>query len=66
MPSAISSGDSIEAQFNPKLAETLAQEAGVTKVVTTLYNDTVGPPPVDTYLKMMRFNTQTMISGMTG
>ena len=32
-----------EAQFSPKLAETLAQEAGITTVVTTLYNDALGP-----------------------
>ena len=31
-----------EAQFSPELANTLAHEAGITKVVTTLYNDTVG------------------------
>ena len=32
-----------EAQFSPKLAETLAQEAGITNVVTTLYTDALGP-----------------------
>ena len=31
-----------EAQFNPKLAQALAQEAGITSVVTTLYNDALG------------------------
>lgn len=45
-----------EAQFNPALAETLAQEAGVTEVVSTLYNDALGPPPADTYLGMMHWN----------
>ena len=34
-----------EAQFSPELAQTLAQEAGIASIVTTLYNDTVGPPP---------------------
>ena len=29
-----------EAQFSPELAKTLAEEAGITTVVTTLYNDT--------------------------
>ena len=33
----------------PKLAQTLADEAGITQVVTTLYNDAVGPAPADTY-----------------
>ena len=42
-----------ESQFSPELAQTLAQEAGVSSIVTTLYNDTVGPPPTDTYLAMM-------------
>ena len=51
-----------EAQFSPELAHTLAQEAGITTVVTTLYNDTVGPPPADTYLKMMAWNTSTRSS----
>ena len=45
-----------EAQFSPKLSETLAREAGITKVVTTLYTDSLGPAPADTYLGMMRWN----------
>jgi ABC-type Zn uptake system ZnuABC Zn-binding protein ZnuA len=45
-----------EAQFNPKLSETLAREAGITRVVTTLYTDSLGPAPADTYLGMMRWN----------
>jgi ABC-type Zn uptake system ZnuABC Zn-binding protein ZnuA len=50
-----------EAQFNPALARTLAQEAGVTRVVTTLYNDALGPPPADTYVGMMRYNMQQIV-----
>ena len=50
-----------EAQFSPELAHTLAQEAGITRVVTTLYNDTVGPPPNDTYLKMMAWNIEQIV-----
>ena len=53
-----------EAQFNPELAQTLAQEAGVTNVVTTLYNDTVGPPPTDTYLKMMAWNVDQIVRSL--
>lgn len=45
-----------EAQFSPKLSQTLAQEAGITKVVTTLYNDALGPAPADSYLGLMRWN----------
>jgi len=53
-----------EAQFSPELAHTLAQEAGITTVVTTLYNDTLGPPPADTYLKMMGWNADQIVSAL--
>jgi zinc/manganese transport system substrate-binding protein/manganese/iron transport system substrate-binding protein len=53
-----------EAQFNPELDQTLAQEAGVSNVVTTLYNDTVGPPPNDTYLKMMAWNVDQIVRSL--
>jgi ABC-type Zn uptake system ZnuABC Zn-binding protein ZnuA len=53
-----------EAQFNPDLARTLADEAGVTQVVTTLYNDTVGPPPVNTYLTMMEWNVDQIVGAL--
>jgi ABC-type Zn uptake system ZnuABC Zn-binding protein ZnuA len=32
--------------------------------VTTLYNDTLGPPPADTYLKMMAWNVDQMVSAL--
>jgi zinc/manganese transport system substrate-binding protein/manganese/iron transport system substrate-binding protein len=54
-----------EAQFSPDLARTLADEAGVTQVVTTLYNDTVGPPPTDTYLKMMEWNVNEIVEALS-
>lgn len=53
-----------EAQFSPELAKTLAEEAGITTVVTTLYNDTVGPPPTDTYLKMMEWNVNEIVQAL--
>jgi ABC-type Zn uptake system ZnuABC Zn-binding protein ZnuA len=53
-----------EAQFSPELARTLAEEAGVTEVVTTLYNDTVGPPPADTYLTMMEWNVGEIVKAL--
>ena len=53
-----------EAQFSPELAHTLAQEAGITTVVTTLYNDTLGPPPADTYLKMMEWNVDEIVKAL--
>jgi manganese/iron transport system substrate-binding protein len=54
-----------EAQFSPKLAQTLAEEAGITKVVTTLYNDALGPPPADTYLGMMRYDMDQIVQALT-
>jgi ABC-type Zn uptake system ZnuABC Zn-binding protein ZnuA len=53
-----------EAQFSPKLAQTLADEAGITKVVTTLYNDALGPPPADTYLGMMRYDMEQIVQAL--
>jgi ABC-type Zn uptake system ZnuABC Zn-binding protein ZnuA len=53
-----------ESQFNPKLVQTLADEAGITRVVTTLYNDTVGPAPQDTYLGMMTWDVQEIVKAL--
>ena len=53
-----------EAQFNPKLSETLAQEAGIANVVTTLYNDSLGPPPADTYVGLMRWNVDQIVPAL--
>ena len=53
-----------EAQFNPKLAQTLADEGGVTRVVTTLYNDALGPAPADTYPGMMRWNVDQIVEAL--
>lgn len=53
-----------EAQFSAELARTLADEAGIGQVVTTLHNDTVGPPPVDTYLKMMEWNVDEIVKAL--
>jgi zinc/manganese transport system substrate-binding protein/manganese/iron transport system substrate-binding protein len=47
-----------EAQFDPKLARTLADEAGITKVVSNLYNDSLGPPPADSYLGLMTWDVE--------
>jgi ABC-type Zn uptake system ZnuABC Zn-binding protein ZnuA len=53
-----------EAQFNPKLAQTLADEAGIRQVVTTLYNDALGPPPADSYPGMMRWNMRQIVEAL--
>ena len=54
-----------EAQFSPKLSQTLADEAGVRQVVTTLYNDALGPAPADTYLGLMRWNVDRVVEALS-
>jgi ABC-type Zn uptake system ZnuABC Zn-binding protein ZnuA len=46
-----------EAQFNPRLAETIASEAGV-RVESGLHNDSLGEPPADSYIGMMELNAE--------
>ncbi len=53
-----------EAQFNPKLSQTLAEEAGISQVVTTLYDAALGPAPADSYLGMMRWNMQHIVEAL--
>jgi zinc/manganese transport system substrate-binding protein/manganese/iron transport system substrate-binding protein len=53
-----------EAQFNPKLSQTLADEAGIKHVVTTLYNDALGPAPADSYPGMMRWNISQIVEAL--
>jgi ABC-type Zn uptake system ZnuABC Zn-binding protein ZnuA len=53
-----------EADFNPKILETLGRDAGV-KVVTNLYDGSLSAgPPADTYLNLMRHNTTQMVSAL--
>jgi ABC-type Zn uptake system ZnuABC Zn-binding protein ZnuA len=53
-----------EVQFNTQLSRTLANEAGIASVVTTLYNDTLGPAPADTYLGLMRWNVEQIVRAL--
>jgi ABC-type Zn uptake system ZnuABC Zn-binding protein ZnuA len=53
-----------EAQFSPRLAATLAEEAGITTVVTTLYTDALGPAPADTYVGMMRWDMDQIVPAL--
>ena len=53
-----------EGQFSPKLAQTLASEAGISRVVTTLYNDALGPAPADTYLGMMTWDVDEIVDAL--
>jgi ABC-type Zn uptake system ZnuABC Zn-binding protein ZnuA len=59
-----------ETTLSPRAAETIGREAGV-KVVTgddALYGDSLGPPGSDgdTYLKMIRHNTATIVGNLSG
>ena len=59
-----------ETSLPPRTAETIAHEAGV-KVVEgedALYGDSLGPAGSDgdTYLKMVRHNTRTIVSNLSG
>ncbi|OGB96231.1 MAG: hypothetical protein A2Z31_10450 [candidate division NC10 bacterium RBG_16_65_8] len=53
-----------EADFNPKMLEVLARDAGV-KVVTNLYDGSLSNgPPADTYVNMMRHNVTQMANAL--
>jgi ABC-type Zn uptake system ZnuABC Zn-binding protein ZnuA len=54
-----------EAQFSDKLVRAIADEAGAT-VVSDLYTDSVGDPPVDTYESMMRWNADRLLQVLGG
>jgi ABC-type Zn uptake system ZnuABC Zn-binding protein ZnuA len=53
-----------EAQVSPRLAETLAREAGVRTIVTDLPTDSVGAPPADSYVGMMRVVTDKIVQAL--
>ena len=53
-----------EAQFSPELSETLAKEAGITTVVTTLYTDSLGPAPADTYPGLLRWDVDQIVTAL--
>jgi manganese/iron transport system substrate-binding protein len=52
-----------EAQFNPELAQTIANEAGV-RIESDLYNDSLGPPPADTYEGMIRWDVDRVVEAL--
>jgi manganese/iron transport system substrate-binding protein len=52
-----------EAQFTPKVADQIATETGVT-VVATLYNDSLGAPPADSYVGMMQWDTDQVVEAL--
>ena len=54
-----------ESQFNPKLTNTIADEAGV-RIVSNLYTDTLGDATsgVTTYVDMLRYNMQEVVEAL--
>jgi len=52
-----------EAQFNPDLARTIAEEAGI-EVVTDLYTDSLGDAPADTYEGMIRSDVEKVVEAL--
>ncbi len=54
-----------EVQFNDELARTIAAETGL-QVVSDLYTDTVGDPPLDSYVAIMRWNADRVASALAG
>ena len=53
-----------EAQFSPELSATLAREAGIQTVVTTLYTDSLGDAPIDSYLGLMRWDVDQIVAAL--
>jgi ABC-type Zn uptake system ZnuABC Zn-binding protein ZnuA len=54
-----------EVQFNDELAQAIATETGA-RVVGDLYTDTLGDAPLDTYIAIMRSNTDRLVEALTG
>ena len=54
-----------EAQFSDKLVQAIADEAGAS-VVSDLYTDSVGDPPLDTYIALMRWNVDRVVAALDG
>jgi manganese/iron transport system substrate-binding protein len=52
-----------EVQFSDELAQTLAAETGA-MVVSDLYTDTLGDPPVDTYPGILRWDVDRIVAAL--
>jgi manganese/iron transport system substrate-binding protein len=53
-----------EVGASPTLAQTLAKEAGVTKIVTDLPTDSIVAPPGDSYIGVIRVVTQKIVDAL--
>jgi manganese/iron transport system substrate-binding protein len=54
-----------ESQFPDDLVDTISAETGIA-VVTDLYNDSLGDPPVDTYEGLIRWDVERIVSVLSG
>jgi ABC-type Zn uptake system ZnuABC Zn-binding protein ZnuA len=54
-----------EAQFNDDLARAIASETDAV-VISDLYTDTLGDAPLDTYVAIMRSNTDRIVEALSG
>lgn len=52
-----------EAQFPTTAAERISEETGLA-IVGTLYNDSVGEAPADSYMGMMRWNVEQVVEAL--
>jgi ABC-type Zn uptake system ZnuABC Zn-binding protein ZnuA len=52
-----------EAQFDDRLAQTIAAETGTT-IVKNLYDDSVGAAPADSYTGIMEWDTQQLLEAL--
>jgi ABC-type Zn uptake system ZnuABC Zn-binding protein ZnuA len=52
-----------EAQFNPRIADRIAEETGAT-IVSDLYTDTLGPAPADSYVGIMTWDTDRIAGAL--
>lgn len=57
----------IESTVNPKLLRQIADDTGA-RIGGSLYADSLGEPdgPAGTYVEMLRYNTRTIVRGLTG
>lgn len=52
-----------EAQFDDRLVRTIADETGA-KIVSDLYDDSLGDPPIDSYVEMMKWDTDQLTQAL--
>lgn len=52
-----------EAQFSPEIVTTIADETGAT-VVSDLYTDSLGDPPADSFVGIIRWDTERILEAL--